>query len=698
MAGKADTRVRSSRFPTDGIAPHRSGAMPITAAQIAAAQVVQHAAAQDGGNQVRLVAGPGTGKSASIEERICWLIRQGVAPDAIYAVSFTRASALDLRLRVHMFATHPGYENIDEVAVTTLHSLALRVLRAGRQLGAYPVDPLVLDNWEVENTFDAEFGHVGGYTKKRREQIRREREAFWSTGVAAPPNYLPPNPPISAAEQAAFNTFHGPCTQTYACVLPGEIIQLCVQRMQAGVLNVADLLGIQHLIVDEFQDLNPLDLKFVDLIIQQGVKVFVAGDDDQSVYSFRYASPAGIQNFHTTYPGCGQHQLTHCFRCPPSVLTTSTTLMAAHAGPGRIPKAHTSLYSASSPPVRGSVLRWRFSTSKKEATAIAESCRDLIAAGMAPRDILILLSNQRALSQPLMQEMMAAGVAAEHPREEGFIDSDAGRLVLAMLRIVCNPDDYVSLRVLLGQRRGVAVGKCRLVFDAVLGNNLNFRNVFYNALPGGAFTGQALTTINHARTTCALIAAWNEADTLSTRRDEIRDIIAAHYNVAEAAEWMTFSAPLPGDMTLEEVRDFLWAETDEQQSTVLVAAHQRLGLEIPEGGVLPPRVRIMTMHGSKGLSARVVFIPGLEEEIFPGPWRQPYAGLVLEAARLLYVSITRARAACVLSYASRRTVNGQSIGHSASRFNLHLNGPFVARAVGLDAAEIGQIQSDCGNL
>ena len=672
--------------------------MPITPAQIAAAQAVQHAAAHDAGTRVRLVAGPGTGKSASIEERICWLITQGVQPDEIYAVSFTRASALDLRLRVHMFAVQPAYANIGDVAVTTLHSLALRVLRAGHQLGAYPVDPLVLDDWEVENTFDAEFGHVGGYSKKRREQIRRERDAFWSTGVTAPPNYLPPNPPISAAEQAAFNAFHGPCTQTYACVLPGEIIQLCVQRMQAGVLNVVELLGIQHLIVDEFQDLNPLDLKFVDLIIQQGVRVFVAGDDDQSVYSFRHASPAGIQNFHTTYPGCGQHQLTHCFRCPPNILTASTTLIAAHAGPGRIAKAHTSLYAAAAPPVNGSVFRWRFPSAKREATVIAESCRDLIAAGMAHRDILILLSNQRVLSQPLMEELVAAGVAAEHPREEGFIDSDPGRLVLALLRIVCNPDDYVSLRVLLGQRHGVAVARCRLVFDAVLGNNLNYRDVFYNPLPGGAFTGQALSTINHARTSCAIIAAWNEADTLATRRDAIRDIITTHYNAAQAADWMTFSAVLPVDMTLEEVRDFLWAESDEQQSTVLVAAHQRLGLEVPEGGVLPPRVRIMTMHGSKGLSARVVFIPGLEEEIFPGPWRQPYAGLVLEAARLLYVSITRARAACVLSYASRRTVNGDFVVHASSRFNLHVGGPFSARAAGLDAAEVAQIQADCANL
>ena len=84
-------------------------------------------------------------------------------------------------------------------------------------------------------------------------------------------------------------------------------------------------------------------------------------------------------------------------------------------------------------------------------------------------------------------------------------------------------------------------------------------------------------------------------------------------------------------MTLQELRDYLFAESDQQQAAVLESVLTRIGEEIPEAGVLPPRVRIMTMHGAKGLSAQVVFIPGLEDQILPGPWRHPYPGLVLEA-------------------------------------------------------------------
>jgi superfamily I DNA/RNA helicase len=182
--------------------------MPLTQAQIQAAQAVQQAAAHEQAQQVRLVAGPGTGKSSAIEERVRWLLAQGVQPASIYAVSFTRASALDLRHRVHHYCTQNGHPASSQVRVTTLHSLALRTLRAAGLLTAYPAEPLVLDSWELENVFDAEFGHTSGMGKERREKIRFEHEAFWGTGQWGPPNSVPPNPPITAAERAQFGAFH----------------------------------------------------------------------------------------------------------------------------------------------------------------------------------------------------------------------------------------------------------------------------------------------------------------------------------------------------------------------------------------------------------------------------------------------------------------------------------------------------------
>src|SRR5262252_1063180 len=110
--------------------------MPLTPGQIQGAQAVQHASAHAPEQQVRVVAGPGTGKSSAIEERISWLLAQGVQPGAICAVSFTRASALDLRRRVHAYCLRAGQPVAPQVRITTLHSLALRTLRAAGLLVA----------------------------------------------------------------------------------------------------------------------------------------------------------------------------------------------------------------------------------------------------------------------------------------------------------------------------------------------------------------------------------------------------------------------------------------------------------------------------------------------------------------------------------------------------------------------------------
>jgi DNA helicase-2/ATP-dependent DNA helicase PcrA len=571
------------------------------------------------------------------------------------------------------------------------------MLRMAGMLNAFPTEPLVLDNWEVENVFDEEFAYLHGIGKTRREEIRRAHEAFWRTGEWGPPNYIPPNPPISDAERQQFQAFHSPRTQAYACVLPGQIVRLCVERMEAGLLNAVEMLNLRHLIVDEFQDLNPNDLRFVDFIIRQGATVFVAGDDDQSLYSFRFASPAGIQTFPTRYPGTGQHQLTACFRCPPRVLSASMTLIAANPAPDRIPKEHVSLYTEANPPVQGMVSRWKFGHAVNEARAIAQSCKKLIAAGMNPRHILILLSNQRMLTHPLVEELETAEVEAEHPREDSFVDSNTGRLLLALLRIVCNPDDYISHRAVLGLRRGVAVASCNQVCEMVLNNNLNFRSIFYGELPG-CFTGRALTTATRARSTCAVLTGWEGADTLEQRAGAVEAIIEDHFNSTEVEAWRQFIATLPREITLEELRDFLWADTDEQQATVLEGVMTRLNMDVTEEGPLPPRVRIMTMHGAKGLSGRVVFIPGLEEEVLPGPRKRPYPGLCLEAARMLYVSITRARAACILSFAGRRLVHGELRRHAPSRFASHLGGAFSYRTDGLTDVDVARIMEDCANL
>lgn len=142
---------------------------------------------------------------------------------------------------------------------------------------------------------------------------------------------------------------------------------------------------------------------------------------------------------------------------------------------------------------------------------------------------------------------------------------------------------------------------------------------------------------------------------------------------------------MPQEMTLAETFSFLASDRDNDRRSVIAAFAIRTGQTIDVEELVPNRVRVMTMHGSKGLSATVVFIPALEEAILPGARRAPFPGQVLEAARMLYVSVTRARLACVISYSERRFLNGATTTMTPSRFAADLGRPFQLQTAGFSA-------------
>lgn len=679
--------------------------MSITQEQIQVAQTRQHIAAHDTNAQIRLIAGPGSGKSFAIQERVKWLLDKNIHPDSIFVVSFTRASTLDLRNRIIEYCQEAGHQNAEQINVSTLHSLALRALRSAGLL-TYPADPLVLDNYEQENILDAEFSRSsrysanteGGYSPGRCKIIRIDYEAFCGTGQWLPPNHILPDPPVTEEERQDYIRFHDPRTQIYSCVFPGEIIRQCVVKMVAGLLHPATLLNIQYLIVDEYQDLNPTDLEFVDRVIESGVITFVAGDDDQSIYSFRFASPQGIQSFANRFSQTGDHELRECFRCVSAVLSAAQSLIENFSEPVRIPKRLTSLYLESDPPVCGSVHRWRFRSFLGEARSIAESCSELIAQGVSASKIMILISNKPALLSNLVQELDRVNVNYEAPKSDGFFESSPGRFILAIFRIVCNSDDYIAHRLILGLRPRVGPVTCNRISESIVANNLNFREIFYQPLPEGVFGGRELTALNHARNVCSQICNWSSEETLGEKLDEVSAIVTNIFGEQATIQWQEIIDLIPSEITIEELINYLRADTDEQQIALLEEVYKRLEIPIPDDGLLPPKVRIMTMHGAKGLSAQVVFIPGLMEELLPGGLRRPYPGLVLEAARMLYVSITRARAACILSYSTSRVVYGKFSHQTPSRFAAHLGGAFTQRENGLTNDEVENICHSIQNI
>lgn len=678
--------------------------MAIPPPQIQLAEDEQDAAAQDQGAATRLIAGPGTGKSRSIEKRVLHLLNQRIQTERIFVISFTRATAQDLTRRIRESCSRNGYAiQAASVSVSTMHSLALRALRRADLLTMFPVEPRIFDQWEQENIFDPEFAVTAQVTGGRAAEIRLAYDAFWQTLQDAQ------LAPVTTTERQRFETFYPSTTTLYSCLLPGEVVRRCVAQMRVNVLEPVSLLHIEHLLVDEFQDLNQCDQEFVRRIADAGAILWVAGDDDQSIYSFRHAAPAGIRQFDTTYPGSATHFLTHCFRCTPGVLDNAAALAALN--PGRLPKTLQSLYLHAAPPVQGRAQVWRLNSGGVEASSIGRSCRDLIDAGLPADEIVILICNRRVQLPLIRQELDRLAVGYEAPQGMELADTIGGRLILSLLRIVANQDDYLAHRALLGLHNGVGLTTCRSIATAVGINNLNFRDIFYAPQPQGVFDGRAIAAIGRCGALCQQLTTWSVGDTLAMRAQDIETVIGDVLDPARAitqqaiADWQSLISQLPPGMTLDELIAYLSSEHESAQIKIIQDVHERLGSAPGDVPVDVPRVRILTMHGAKGLSGTVVFIPGLEQELFPNRRALRSPGLLEEQRRLLYVSMTRARVRCVLTLARRRSgqqsfalVNQPATALPPSQFITELNVPVENRNEGLRAAEITDVLADRSNL
>jgi DNA helicase-2/ATP-dependent DNA helicase PcrA len=537
----------------------------------------------------------------------------------------------------------------------------------GNQLNQFPSEPVMLDDWEQQNIYDAELASELRKARGRAEEVRLAHDAAWQTLNPAYINQAR----IRPDEIITFNAFHGARTNLYSCVLPGEVIYRCVTALQQRAIQPDQLPHMEHLIVDEFQDLNACDQEFVQLLSDIGATLFIAGDDDQSIYSFRHADPTGIVDFDKRYPGSVTHVLTDCFRCAPAVLEPAVRLIEHN--PDRLPKSIKALYGEANPPVNGKFHVWSFSNAEQEARAIADSCQELITAGLRGRedDILILISSRRIQLDLITRELGNKGILYDVPGGGDIASDPPLRAVLSLLRLieehVEKRDDYIAYRTLFMLHSGIGPTTVKKFADTCIKKGENYRGIFHtNPVPHWV-TGRSRTVVSNISKLVQRIRTWSLDDTLTVRGSEIEAALVecVFTEVSEAQSfqisWTELAAQLPQEMNLEELIMFLRASSDSDRDLVMAVVKERIGASSGSSSdagsetIQTKHVRILTMHGAKGLNGKVVFIPSLEQGILPSFRNLQAAGLVIEHRRLFYVSVTRAMAACVVSHCALHT-------------------------------------------
>jgi DNA helicase-2/ATP-dependent DNA helicase PcrA len=608
----------------------------------------QKLAASHVGSHARLLAGPGTGKTLTLTRRICFLVNdQSVPASEIVALTFTRAAAKELRQRVE---AELGPDQ--KPRISTLHSFALRQLirNSGRVL-ALPRLLRIADDWEERHIILEDLKSL--LQLEHIDQARdllNELSADWQSLTADQADWEKrfPNPRFLGAWRE-----HKQC---YGYILRSELVyQLKRALEQCGSFDFGG--QIRHLLVDEYQDLNRCDLAIVKEIAKRRAEVFVAGDDDQSIYGFRKAHPAGIRRFPQDYEGGHDIALQVCKRCDPEILELS--LFVARQDYERIEK-----------PIRaddgrdgGQVALLRFRDQVAEAQGIARLCRHLLDKhGLQSEDILILLrQDRRAVFSSVIREALESisiPVVASTEDVNSF-NRDDGRKVIAMLRLLANSNDHLAWRTLL-QLRINFLGPVAI------------QTLYRLAREHGTGFAHAIQMVVDDLSLVPAPYGARIRDEVRGIRSQLQAIMPDGGIANESTDTITavFNSAVKSMVhNAEEQQQLLDLFQVSIQGTNVASIPDLLGLiESPadeiEQEVKAGRVNILTMHKAKGLTSKAVITLALEDEYLPGKATGDSIG---DERRLLYVSLTRAKHFLFMTYCSQRTGQQQHTGRTSGK-------------------------------
>jgi DNA helicase-2/ATP-dependent DNA helicase PcrA len=577
-----------------------------------------------------ILAGPGTGKSYTILGFILDLINnKTINPNNIIVLTFTRAATAELKKKIK--------ENIDSLkglpGVFTLHGFALRqLMKNSRNIKTLPDNFVIADDYEERYVIYEDIKKLLNVPRIDEINILFKRlAANWEmlnadrTGWEIDfdkPEFI-----------GAWNRHR----KIYGYVLRSELVyqfkNLLVQEPDANIDG-----PINNLIVDEYQDLNKCELLVVSKLMERGANIFSAGDDDQSIYGFRYAEPEGIRNFLKDIPLSEQFFIKECRRCDKLILDFALNVIKQDYR--RINKELVSVTGK-----HGEYHVLHFQNQFNEAAKIAEIICSLNKKKKLPfNDIIILLRNDKnsmfsgVIKDKLQQRQIPISSGIDFYE---FFDSINGRYLAALLKYIKNSENDLAIRTLLQLTPGIGEVTISLIYDYADRNNMRFSKVINEINQG---INKELQKNRILVNTIAKIATYKEH--FNNKDIDFTYLINELFSVIPNCEH--------GFIT--NVNKFIEMFEISSMDDFIYNIIEYLGPN-ENNEVQPDGVRVMTMHKAKGLSASAVFVIGVEDENIPGK------GNIDEERRLLYVSLTRARNYLFITYCENRTGQQQHSGY-----------------------------------
>ncbi|MBN1666915.1 MAG: ATP-dependent helicase, partial [Anaerolineales bacterium] len=391
---------------------------------------------------LRVVAGPGTGKTFALKRRVARLLEIGVSPSQILLVTFTRMAARDTEREI-LTLNVPGVERVRK---GTLHSFCFSTLNQAnvlRIIGRIP-RPLMLfeERFMLEDLGLDQAEYRENYHQRRKRL--RAFEAAWARLQDQQPGW-----PASDADRH-FQGILNEWLRFHMAMLVGELVPITLSYLRDNP-GCPERGHYQHVLVDEYQDLNKAEQRLIDLLAENG-HLTVVGDEDQSIYEdFRYAHPEGISHFEDDHPETFDIPLVECRRCPTRVIAMAKHLIEVNIRRLR----HPLLPYPGRPRGEVSVVQWP--SMQDEANGIAEFiARKIESYEFEPGKTLVLCP-RRQFGYMLRDALAQRGVTAHSFFQEEILEGNPKQLgdslaqqAFTLLNLLVNPNDPVTLRCWLG--------------------------------------------------------------------------------------------------------------------------------------------------------------------------------------------------------------------------------------------------------
>ncbi len=595
-----------------------------------------------------VLAGAGSGKTRVLTTRIAWLVKSGrVSPAGVLAVTFTNKAAREMFARLQaMLPVNPR-----GMWVGTFHGLANRLLRAHHQEAGLPREFQILDSQDQLAA-----------VKRLARALEIDEDRF-------PPRELQYF--ISARKEEGLRARDLQVTDEVTRRHVEVLAAYDEQCQREGVVDFAELLlrsfellsrnerlrehygeRFGHILVDEFQDTNRLQYRWLKLFAGSGARLFGVGDDDQSIYAFRGANVGNMADFEREFRIASVVRLEQNYRSHGAILDAANALIAHNRR--RLGK---NLWTAAG---QGEPLRvFEAASDAEEARFIAEEVKAL-AREETRLSAIAVLYRSNAQSRVVEHALFGAGIPYRVYGGLRFFERAEVKHALAYLRLLASPaDDNAFLRVANFPPRGIGARTIESLqeaakrtggslFDAAAqGKSSAFRKLIED-LQAQTKSLPLHEIVEHVIHRSGLVGHYKTEREGAERIENLQELVNA------AAAFSEEERELESGEALDPLTAFL------THAALEAGEHQAA-----EG---QEALQLMTVHSAKGLEFDAVFISGLEEGLFPHEQSVAERDGLEEERRLAYVAITRARKRLYLSFAQTRMLHGQTRYSLPSRF------------------------------